>query len=153
MVNESTYVEVYCRWGLDELQIVDLLLCTGTFSSNTRLLFAVWHGGGGWFVQIEDLIFENNQSQDHYDQTSQKNPQKNWENMLVIDTEQLLMQEIIRRILKNHNKWDIENQIPLTCKSMKLNSVTKDQTDRKLSEMTVFCHFWENIRKEEEHNK
>lgn len=36
---------------LAELQIVDLLLCTGTFSSNTTPLFAVSHAPRGHRVQ------------------------------------------------------------------------------------------------------
>lgn len=40
--------------GLAELGIVDLMLCTGTFSSNTRLLFAVLHVRGGRFAKAEN---------------------------------------------------------------------------------------------------
>lgn len=61
---------VYCFWGLAELRIVDLL-CTATFSSNIRLLFAVQHVRGDHFAQelnlensvIEDSVLEKSESE------------------------------------------------------------------------------------------
>lgn len=44
--------------GPAELGIVDLMLCTGTFSSNTRLLFAVLHVRGGHFAKAENLVLK-----------------------------------------------------------------------------------------------